>query len=86
MAEDSSDPSDKGKLNNYKGQFFDDSNEKYTCPGTGAHFEFQDMCQRLKDVIRWRKIYEQKLAAFSRTEKSHEGIKQVKEEIALQVT
>lgn len=31
-------------LNNYKGMFYDQDNEKYTCPHTGAHFRFGDLC------------------------------------------
>ena len=38
-------------LNNYKGVFFEDENEKYQCPSTGAHFRPSDLCQRL-DIIR----------------------------------
>jgi hypothetical protein len=38
-------------LNNYKGIYFDDDNEKYTCPVTGAHFRFEEMC-RLLDKVR----------------------------------
>ena len=37
---------------NYKGIYFnDDQNSKYTCPVTGAHFEFKDMCNRMKKVV-----------------------------------
>ena len=40
-------------LMNYKGIYFeDDPNNKYTCPKTGAHFEFTDMCGRLGQVIK----------------------------------
>lgn len=47
---------------NYKGIYFnDDPNSKYTCPETGAHFEFRDMCQRLKKAMQWRRMYESKL-------------------------
>ena len=37
-------------LINYKGIYFDDDKEKYSCPITGAHFEFQDVCRRLKTI------------------------------------
>ena len=37
-------------LNNYKGIYFDDDNEKYTCPVTGAHFRFEEMCKLLEKV------------------------------------
>lgn len=47
---------------NYKGIYFnDDPNSKYTCPITGAHFEFKDMCQRMKKVMQWRRMFESKL-------------------------
>ena len=47
---------------NYKGIYFnDDPNTKYTCPVTGAHFEFKDMCQRMKKVMQWRRIFESKV-------------------------
>ena len=32
--------------------------KKYTCPKTGAHFEFFDMCKRLKLVVDKRKQFE----------------------------
>ena len=34
---------------NYKGIYAEDDNSdtKYTCPVTGAHFEFNDICRRL---------------------------------------
>ena len=39
---------EEGDLMNYKGIYFnDDPNSKFTCPETGAHFQFRDMCQRL---------------------------------------
>jgi hypothetical protein len=42
---------DTAEMINYKGIYFDDDNtQKYTCPRTGAHFEFQDMCRRIKKV------------------------------------
>ena len=37
-------------LNNYKGIFFEDENDKYQCPQTGAHFKPQDLCQRLEFI------------------------------------
>ena len=51
-------PEDKNKdksevqdLINYKGIYFeDDSGQKYTCPETGAHFEYLDMYRRLKKI------------------------------------
>ena len=36
---------------NYKGIYFgDEPGQKYQCPETGAHFEFNDMCGRLKEL------------------------------------
>lgn len=37
-------------LNNYKGIYFEDDNEKFQCPKTGAHFKFQDLCGRLERI------------------------------------
>ena len=35
-------------LNNYKGIYAnEDAGVKYTCPNTGAHFEFKDLCKRM---------------------------------------
>ena len=73
-----SDTEGEGNLLNYKGIYFnDDPNSKYTCPRTGAHFEFNDMCNRLDQVIKWRKLYEQKIAAYAMSGKGHNGITQV---------
>lgn len=77
MADDS-DNEEGGNMMNYKGIYFnDDPNNKYTCPRTGAHFEFNDMCGRLGHVIKWRKVYEHKIAAYAMAGKGHEGIAQV---------
>lgn len=48
---------------NYKGIYADDENsdQKYTCPITGAHFEFNDISRRLLKVIEKRKPYEDTL-------------------------
>jgi hypothetical protein len=45
---------------NYKGIYAEESgsNEKYICPVTGAHFEFNDMSRRMKKIIEKRKPYE----------------------------
>ena len=42
-----------GELLNYKGIYADNNEDeaKYTCPVTGAHFEFNDMCRRMKTQI-----------------------------------
>lgn len=34
-------------LLNFKGMFFEQEHQKYTCPNTGAHFEPKDLCRRL---------------------------------------
>lgn len=55
------------QLLNYKGIYFnDDENQKYTCPITGAHFEFTDMCRRIKFIQAKRVQYEHQLAELSR--------------------
>ena len=44
---------------NYKGIYFeDDGGQKYTCPVTGAHFEYYDMFRRLNKVARQRQKLE----------------------------
>jgi hypothetical protein len=36
---------------NYKGIYFqDEDDKKYTCPKTGAHFEYSDICRRLGTI------------------------------------
>ena len=41
---------------NFKGIYFnDDPNRKYTCPETGAHFEFYDLCKRMNKLKEFRK-------------------------------
>ena len=46
---------------NYKGIYAEDESEqKYTCPTTGAHFEFNDVCRRLSKVLIYRKQLEDK--------------------------
>ena len=48
---------------NYKGIYAEEAgaNEKYTCPVTGAHFEFNDMVRRMKKIIEKRKPFEEQL-------------------------
>jgi len=42
---------DQIDFNNYKGMFFnDDPGQKYQDEVTGAHFEYHDMCRRLKRI------------------------------------
>lgn len=45
---------------NYKGIYAEeDSDQKYTCPVTGAHFEFNDVCRRLGKILVGRKRLEE---------------------------
>ena len=45
---------------NYKGIYAEEeSDQKYTCPVTGAHFEFNDVCRRLGKVQAGRKRMEE---------------------------
>lgn len=41
------------ELLNYKGIYAEnnDDESKYTCPITGAHFEFNEMCKRMRTQI-----------------------------------
>jgi hypothetical protein len=46
---------------NYKGQYYDDQGneveeEKYTCPMTGAHFRFEDICYKLLKIQKTRTL------------------------------
>ena len=34
--------------------FYEQENEKYTCPYTGAHFKYDDLCQRLEFLREFR--------------------------------
>jgi len=41
---------------NFKGIYFnDDPNRKYSCPETGAHFEYYDLCKRMTKLKELRK-------------------------------
>lgn len=52
---------------NYKGIYFDENDGVgYTCPKTGAHFEFNDMCRRVKSIQARRHQYELQLLELSR--------------------
>lgn len=43
---------------NYKGVYqAEEHHEKYSCPLTGAHFQFKDLCLRLTKIELWRKAY-----------------------------
>jgi len=46
-------------LVNYKGIYFEDDNEKFQDPNTGAHFKHNDMCKRLLVAAEHRKVIEQ---------------------------
>ena len=37
-------------MNNYKGIYFEDDNEKFQCPETGAHFKYDDLCRRMERI------------------------------------
>ena len=41
-------------LNNYKGIYFEQESEKYTCPNTGAHFRFEDLWRIIDHIRRER--------------------------------
>lgn len=40
--------------NNYKGIYANDEGQKYQCPETGAHFEFNDLCRRMSKILNQR--------------------------------
>ena len=59
MADDHDDI-DNVDFANYKGIYAEEeSDQKYTCPKTGAHFEFNDVCKRLAKVLAGRKRLEE---------------------------
>ncbi len=46
----------------FKGIYYnDDPNRKFTCPETGAHFEYNDLCKRLNKAGEKRKIIDKQL-------------------------
>jgi hypothetical protein len=58
---------DADNMINYKGIYFDEHDGAgYTCPKTGAHFEFNDMCRRVKSIQARRHQYELQLIELSR--------------------
>ena len=67
---------DKDKsLLNYKGIYAgNDDKEKYTCPHTGAHFEFNDVCGRLGKVVKWRKKHLRNIDLQLLADKGHDGV------------
>lgn len=47
---------------NYKGIYAnEDNNQKYQCPETGAHFEYNDLCRRLIKLSEKRKVLEEQI-------------------------
>ena len=56
------------ELLNYKGIYAENNEDeqKYTCPITGAHFEFNEMCKRMRTQIGPKRAQlELQLAALS---------------------
>ena len=41
-------------LENFKGIYYDNDTEKYTCPRTGAHFNYHKLCNILSPIRRSR--------------------------------
>ena len=59
-AKDDNDDIDNVDFANYKGIYAEEqSDTKYTCPVTGAHFEFNDVCKRLAKIQAGRKRMEE---------------------------
>ena len=59
-AKEDQDDVDNIDFANYKGIYAEEeSDTKYTCPVTGAHFEFNDVCKRLAKVLAGRKRMEE---------------------------
>ena len=64
-------------FNNYKGMFYNDQpGTKYQDPVTGAHFEFRDMCNRLKGIFMQRQRQE-KLLPPEAVRENKQGFKQI---------
>ena len=49
-------------MTNYKGIYFGEENKKFQDDQTGAHFEYIDMCRRLKIVQKLRKEFDEQYA------------------------
>ena len=61
-------PDAANELLNYKGIYAENNEDeqKYTCPVTGAHFEFNEMCKRMRTQIGPKRTQlELQLAALS---------------------
>lgn len=72
---------------NYKGIYAeegDGTDQKFTCPVTGAHFEFNDVCRRLVKVIEKRKPHEMEL--YGPPEDTSLSVLSVSEELLAQAT
>ena len=41
-------------LQNFKGIYYDNDTEKFTCPRTGAHFNYNKLCSILSPIRRSR--------------------------------
>ena len=54
----STDKKQSNDLLNYKGTFYGKKYEKYSCPVSGAHFEFGDICWRLKKTKEVRDAFD----------------------------
>ncbi|CDW78410.1 UNKNOWN [Stylonychia lemnae] len=61
---------------NYKGIYAnDDSGQKYQCPETGAHFEYNDLCKRMIKIQEKRKQDDEKI--YGKSSQSQQQIHQV---------
>ena len=81
-------------LNNYKGIYFEDDNEKYQCPETGAHFRFDDLCRRMERIRikrgdpnvkfdkKGNKIYPDKVNAAPKPRDLSNKVRELSEELA----
>ena len=60
MADAHQDDVDDIDFANYKGIYAEEEgDQKYTCPITGAHFEFNDLCRRMNKILLHRKRLEE---------------------------
>ena len=46
----SDDETHEKDLANFKGIYYGDDSEKYSCPKTGAHFKFRSLCDILEKI------------------------------------
>ena len=54
---DTHDEVDNMDLNNYKGIYAnEEAGQKYTCPQTGAHFEYKDISRRMIKLSERRQL------------------------------